>query len=59
MLALGLTVGLAALSWRYFEKRFVALGHSFRYERRGADSPAVRSLDSVPLENERLTGAVL
>lgn len=33
-LALALTFALAHLSWRYFEKPLVSLGHRFRYETR-------------------------
>jgi peptidoglycan/LPS O-acetylase OafA/YrhL len=35
--ALGLTVVIAQLSWRLFEKRFVQLGHRFQYENRSAE----------------------
>jgi len=31
LIALGLTLGAATLSWRYFESRFVSLGHKVRY----------------------------
>lgn len=31
VLALGITLTLSALSWRYFESRFIALGRRFKY----------------------------
>lgn len=34
LLSLALTLGLAGLSWSYFEKRFVAYGHTYLYRTR-------------------------
>jgi hypothetical protein len=31
LLALALTLGLAGLSWSYFEKKFVTYGHTYLY----------------------------
>jgi peptidoglycan/LPS O-acetylase OafA/YrhL len=47
--AFGVTVGLAYLSWTYFEKPLVAIGHRFRYEPRKIDEqPSVQpALDSA------------
>ncbi len=33
LLALALVIGIAKISWRFFERPFVALGHTFRYRK--------------------------
>jgi peptidoglycan/LPS O-acetylase OafA/YrhL len=39
LFALAATIATAYASWVFFEKRFVALGHSFKYARRQSASP--------------------
>jgi peptidoglycan/LPS O-acetylase OafA/YrhL len=46
LLALGLTLGVAALSWRYFEHPLVRIGHRASYE--STASRAERPLPSAP-----------
>jgi peptidoglycan/LPS O-acetylase OafA/YrhL len=40
LIALGLTIGLAVLSWRYFEKPIVVHGYSYKYGQRKPEAVA-------------------
>jgi len=45
LLALAITLAAASVSWRFFEKPLVALGHDFQYEKKMAPSMLPSSLN--------------
>jgi peptidoglycan/LPS O-acetylase OafA/YrhL len=46
LVALGLSFGVAALSWRFMERPLIQFGHRWRYERERL--PAVRTMPRDP-----------
>ena len=44
--ALAATIGLAMLSWKYFEEPFLKLGHSYRYRRELSGIPLARGTEA-------------
>lgn len=47
LLALGLTLGVAALSWRYYEKPLIRRGHRYSYEGTESVEGGARVLESL------------
>jgi peptidoglycan/LPS O-acetylase OafA/YrhL len=49
LLALGLTLGLASLSWRFFERPLIRRGHSYSYGELPSDPPSVLNSHSFSI----------